>query len=94
MPLSLPVVEAETINDLDFEYTPPCEGSTHSQGRNGHAAEEPASWILCMPCCGPRVLVCESRRIYIRTNGDILCNGCDTWRDTHTLVFLPVNDAP
>lgn len=82
--------DVDTINDLDFTYLPGCEGETHSRSLHGHQAEEPARWVLVMPCCGPKLLVCEPRRAHIMADLDIRCNFHQEYVDTRAVRFIPI----
>lgn len=89
---ALELESTSAITDLDWEYTPACEGTTHHLGMNGHKPEEPAAWLMVMPCCGPKILVCNARREQIRAQGELHCGVHDRVATADEIRFDPINE--
>lgn len=87
---TLELESTSTIMDLDWEYVPACEGNTHHLGLNGHKVEESAAWIMTMPCCGPKLLVCNARRDRIRAQGELHCATHDRVATADEIKFDPI----
>lgn len=44
--------EVESLEWLDFDYTPPCESM--------HGCDKTAAWRVTVPCCGAVYLLCQT----------------------------------
>lgn len=84
-------IDLSSLELLDFEHTPACEGETHNEGGYGHVATAPAAWIMSTPCCGPKLLVCEPRRLAIRASKELICGTHKKTMDVTKIVFFPID---
>lgn len=54
-------IETTSIEDLDFEYEPPCELNLVAFEECEHAAE----WKIVLGCCATTFLFCEDHFLYV-----------------------------
>lgn len=70
-------VDTDTLTDLDFKPTIPCEGMGHDEH---HVPRGDARWIQHATCpnCGavPKIAVCEGGRQYRLLCERIICSRC------------------
>ena len=77
----------ETITDLDTGWQIQCMGQQHATGKFAHVVGQIASQAAISPCCGFRLLLCQGRAEYLKTNALVIgCDHChrdspiDKWR--------------
>jgi len=84
-------VDLSTLEMLDFEHTPACEGQLHAVNLFGHQADEPAKSLMVTPCCGTKLLVCEPRRKFIIAGGAVYCGDHNRVVQADEIKFLPID---
>lgn len=77
--LARPDIEL-TIKE-ELEKLPPCEGRTHPEERFGHRLEQPASYLVSIPC-GDAWLACEG---WVTDIGHYLWLDCECAERRHRL---------
>ena len=81
-------IELSVIEHLDF--TLPCEGQNHPAGTDGHVTEQPASYLVVLPC-GLSLMYCAGRAAWVREANMLHCNvGCGGLHCRDTVRFLPL----
>lgn len=81
-------VEVDVL--LDFEPYLPCEGRSHREGLSGHVPDAEGAFFVVSPCCGPALIVCEPRAVFMKAQGTILCSRCQRETIWELWRFLPV----
>lgn len=85
------ILEVESIELLDFDYSMPCEGANHTRGLSGHQPDAPGAFMVISPCCGPRVIQCAPRVAAMRFSGTLFCSICNTEHIVEEYTFVPLD---
>jgi len=88
------IPDIELIEHLDFDAELACEGVSHAAGENGHVSSEQAPWLSISPCCGMRLLLCDSWVQLTLAGGflGIICEpGCGQISRIDENTFIPLD---
>lgn len=88
---TLEAIDVDLLLDLEELDDLPCGDGSHPSGESFHTPEAPAAYLLLNPCCGDRLLLCESRARYLKYRAaQIRCASCGREWAPGAYRFVPL----